>query len=94
MNAVCGALRLHPDDNVAVALAGVRPGDCVNAGGDLELRAIGEIRAGHKIALRRISAGASVVKYGATVGVATRDILAGEHVHAHNVESARLRGDR
>ncbi len=49
---------------------------------------------GHKFATRDIGKGTLVVKYGEPMGVATRDIKAGSHVHVHNVESSRGRGDR
>jgi len=45
------------------------------------------VPAGHKIALRDLEAGASVRKYGAVIGRSTRPIAAGEHVHAHNLET-------
>ena len=46
-----------------------------------------EIPAGHKYALRSISKGEYVVKYGEVIGKATQDILKGEWVHTHNVQS-------
>ena len=49
---------------------------------------------GHKFALRPIPAGGPVVKYGETVGLATEDIAAGQHVHVHNVEGIKGRGDK
>ena len=41
---------------------------------------------GHKFALTDIRAGEAVFKYGAPIGIATRDIRAGAHVHLHNLE--------
>ena len=35
----------------------------------------------------------NVVKYGHAIGVATKDIPTGAHVHTHNVASTRGRGD-
>lgn len=49
---------------------------------------------GHKVALVQIAAGDPVYKYGEVIGSATRAIEPGEHVHTHNVESNRARGDR
>ncbi|WP_111559405.1 UxaA family hydrolase [Paracoccus sediminilitoris] len=40
--------------------------------------------AGHKIARAGIAQGQTVVKYGQTIGYATADIAAGDHVHSHN----------
>ena len=45
------------------------------------------IPSGHKYALCDIAAGDYVVKYGEVIGRATKDILAGEWVHTHNLKS-------
>ena len=42
---------------------------------------------GHKYALRDISAGEDIIKYGNPIGHATVDIKKGEHVHTHNVKT-------
>lgn len=46
-----------------------------------------QIPAGHKYALRSISKGEYVIKYGEIIGRATADIAEGEWVHTHNVKS-------
>jgi altronate dehydratase small subunit len=48
---------------------------------------------GHKIALKAMPMGSDVVKYGVVIGRAVRPIERGEHVHVHNIESLRGRGD-
>jgi altronate dehydratase len=79
-------------DNVATALEPLEPGRIVaRDSGALTVR--DAIPRGHKVALTRIAPGASVVKYGSSIGVATEEILPGAHVHTHNVSSARGRGD-
>jgi altronate hydrolase len=50
-----------------------------------ELRATSHVPAGHKIAVREIEAGASVVRYGCSIGKAITAIHTGEHVHSHNL---------
>jgi altronate dehydratase small subunit len=45
------------------------------------------------VALRPIEAGELVLKYGQTIGRAGARIEPGEHVHVHNVEGTRGRGD-
>ncbi|MDP2858510.1 MAG: UxaA family hydrolase [Bacillota bacterium] len=87
-----GILVIDPRDNVAVALASVEPGMTLQAG-DTMVRALDTIPAGHKIALRDIPAGAPVIKYGEAIGRAKASILAGSHVHVHNLDSLRGRGD-
>lgn len=84
-------LRLDPADNVAVAVTALRAGEVVELpGASVTVRE--PIRFGHKLALGPIPAGAPVRKYAETIGLASATIAAGEHVHVHNVVSARLPG--
>ena len=46
------------------------------------------------MAVSPIAAGATVYKYGQPIGIASRDISPGQHVHVQNLESDRGRGDR
>ena len=75
---------LHEDDNVAVALRSLAAGEHVDVGGH-RVRVLADITAGHKIATRYIGSGVLICKYHQTIGVSQREILAGEHVHVHNV---------
>ena len=43
----------------------------------------------HKLAACDIAKGQPIVKYGEHIGLAARDIKAGEHVHCHNLEEHR-----
>lgn len=79
-------------DNVATALEPLGAGrELTLGGGTLLVREA--IPSGHKIALRPIAAGEVVIKYGSPIGTARTAIEAGQHVHVHNVVSARGRGD-
>jgi altronate dehydratase small subunit len=49
---------------------------------------------GHKIALVDIEADQPVIKYGEVIGLATEKIARGQHVHVHNVEGLKGRGDQ
>ena len=42
---------------------------------------------GHKYAIKPISKGENVIKYGSPIGHATCDIAEGEHVHTHNLKT-------
>jgi len=75
-------LRLHPEDDVGVALVDLAPGASPGHGAP---PAREPVPAGHKIALRAVEAGAAVRKYGQVIGEASRGIAAGEHVHVHNL---------
>ena len=80
---------IHPKDNVAVALRKLAAGEKAAAKGIDEFNVVEEIPASHKIALRNISAGEEIIKYGETIAVSKRDIKIGEWVHTHNLESQR-----
>ena len=76
------ALQIHSDDIVAVAIGNLAAGAQPDPDGPVLLEAIAR---GHKFALRPIRSGEAIVKYGAVIGHAMRDIAAGEHVHGHNL---------
>jgi altronate hydrolase len=78
------ALRLHADDDVAVALMPLPPGRKVTVDG-LTVRAAAPIPPGHKLALRAVEAGRPVRRYGQVIGFATAPIAPGDHVHSHNL---------
>jgi altronate dehydratase small subunit len=90
-------LILNPKDNVATAL---RPLDkdeaiLVEIGGKTEhLLSAQPVPSGHKVALKNIKRGETIIKYGEIIGVASVDIKKGEHVHIHNVEGLKGRGDK
>lgn len=91
-------LHIDPRDNVAVALRQLDAGSkvCVEKrdGSVVEITLRADIPFGHKFAVEKIRAGNHVIKYGEVIGMATRDIEPGDHVHTHNVESLRGRGDK
>ena len=53
-----------------------------------------DIPYGHKLALCSIESGVDIIKYGESLGEATKAISPGEHVHVHNLDSKRGRGDK
>jgi altronate dehydratase len=71
---------LAAQDDVAILIDQAEPGTAV-----LGVEARDPIPSGHKMALHALAAGAIVCKYGQPIGVAVRDIAAGEHVHTHNL---------
>lgn len=85
------ALRLQPNDNVAVATKGVPMGAPVDTGpGTTPVVTRDRIEMGHKVAISPIRKGCPVRKYGQTIGFATSDIEVGDWVHTHNVEAGTL----
>jgi len=75
-------IRLHANDNVLIARSDLTLGQQLE---DLGVRVRAQVPAGHKIAARAIARGEQVKKYDTVIGVADRDIAAGEHVHSHNL---------
>jgi altronate dehydratase len=82
-------LQLAPEDNVAVAKTTIPAGESILIGGQ-PVVCDQALPTGHKIAIAPIAAGNKVLKYGAPIGSATRDIRPGEYVHTHNVKSDYL----
>ncbi len=73
---------LNIQDNVAVALTNLSPGDMIDPGGMISNA---NVPAGHKIAICGIKARDPVRKYGQIIGFASNDIQQGDHVHIHNL---------
>lgn len=79
------------EDCVGTALGGIHKGLVQMRGKGAEglpdICVIEDIPFGHKFAVRDIAKGDPIIKYGAVIATAVKDIKAGEHVHLHNVES-------
>ncbi len=88
------AILLDPADDVATALRALSAGQWVRVqgpAGTLSVQVRENIALCHKLALRPMAAGQPVRKYGEVIGVASQAVAAGEHVHIHNLKSARAR---
>ena len=79
-------LLLSPLDNVFVLRGAVEAAEEIFVGG-VRVAFKNRIGLGHKLARTKIPAGEKVLKYGAPIGSATRDISIGEHVHISNLKS-------
>ena len=79
-------IRLGPEDNVLVLATGLAGGTRLTVDG-IEVTLPQPLGLGHKVAAREISAGETIVKYGAPIGVATEAIAPGAHVHVQNMRS-------
>ncbi len=76
-------IRIHPSDNVAVALEQISKGETLRIA-ETDVTAAEDIPRGHKLALTQIAKGAPVIKYGNEIALATTDIAQGSWVHTHN----------
>ncbi len=80
---------IHSSDNVGVALITLSEGVRATAKGQEPFIVLENIPASHKVALRDISAGEEIIKYGEIIAVSTKEIKKGQWVHTHNLESER-----
>ena len=55
----------------------------------LRMGASQDVPLGHKIALTNMARGDTVLKYNEPIGKATKAIKKGDHVHTHNLKTAR-----
>lgn len=76
-------LQLSPEDNVAVALRTLKPGEILFE--QSPVSSAERVMKGHKVALVDIARGEKISKYAQLIGLASCDIKAGEHVHTHNL---------
>ncbi|HEV7993187.1 MAG TPA: altronate dehydratase family protein [Gemmatimonadaceae bacterium] len=80
------SVRVHPDDDVAVAVDPLEPGDVVGVGA-APVTVREAVPAGHKVALHAMHAGDVVHKYGWAIGKLTADVGAGGWIHSHNLKT-------
>ena len=79
-------LKINSSDNVCVALEPMSTGDTINIEGR-EITILNDVDTGHKVAIRDIQENEDITKYGYPIGHATSEILAGSHVHTHNIKT-------
>ena len=80
-------IRINESDNVAVALKPLGKDFEIQAGDGVPVKTLEDIPAGHKVALKDISEGEDIIKYGYRIGIATKDIPAGSWIHTHNIRT-------
>ena len=82
-------------DSVAVAVVeGIEPKAGLNAwimdeDRTITVDAVQAIPIGHKVALKDMEVGDTVVKYGVDMGKVVVPIKKGEHAHVHNIKTKR-----
>jgi (2R)-sulfolactate sulfo-lyase subunit alpha len=64
---------------------------CVITEDNSELRAVNnqDVPIGHKVALKDLAVGDTVIKYGHDIGRVVAPIRKGDHVHTHNLKTKR-----
>ncbi len=85
----------HHEDNVGVVVVEELTAGtdmlCVvtHDNSDFKLTAQADIPIGHKVALKDLSEGDTVIKYGEDIGKMVGPAAVGQHVHTHNCKTKR-----
>jgi|SRR5699024_3444033 len=85
-------IKLSIKDNVVTLLEDAEVGQLLEIGHQ-SIKIKEKVKFGHKIAIKNISPGENIMKYGEVIGAATYKIEEGHHAHVHNIESLRVRHD-
>jgi altronate hydrolase len=83
------ALKLHPDDNVLIALRDLRKGEAVEVDGH-SFSLASDVPAKHKFAVAEMGPGDSIFMYGVLVGKATQPIPRGSVLNVLNIRHDAL----
>ena len=92
-----GILLHEADDDVGVTAMDLKAGEEVQAV-TLEgepvttIQLVDDVPLGHKVAMRAMAAQKHIIEYGRPIGYASQEIVAGAHVHVHNIKSLRWAG--
>lgn len=78
-------LKIHPTDNVAVALVNISAGETIDFDNDT-IHILSDVKAKHKIALNKLNAGDRITMYGVLVGTANGIIEKGDVLTTENVK--------
>ena len=81
-------------DTVGVAVVDVKAGQALegrslDTNETVRAKASMDIPLGHKVALKDMKVGDTVIKYGVDVGKVVAPIKVGQHAHVHNIKTKR-----
>ncbi len=87
---------VHDEDDSegVVVVEGVKAGDemsgwIMDQDKDITFKAASDIPIGHKLAIRPLAEGDTVIKYGIDIGRVVAAIGIGEHAHVQNIKTKR-----
>jgi len=89
-----GILIHEVTDDVGVAVMDLKAGDEIAVvsleGEDVKtIKLVTDVPLGHKVAMIDMPVDKHVMEYGRAIGYVSDAIVAGEHVHTHNIKSLR-----
>lgn len=91
------AIRISAEDSCVTVTAPAARGDAVRypeeGGRTVQFLANEDLPIYHKAAVADIPKGGFVYKYGEKIGIATRDIHVGDHIHTHNLKPVGSTGE-
>jgi len=92
-----GILLHEADDDVGVTAMDLKAGQVVQAvtlEGDpvAQIELVDDVPLGHKVSMRDMASQKHIIEYGRPIGYAAMEIVAGAHVHTHNIKSLRWAG--
>lgn len=79
-------IRIHPGDNVAVALSPLVKGQVITVADDM-VTLTEDIPQGHKFTLRSLEKDEQIIKYGCPIGILKEAVQPGTWVHTHNLKT-------
>ncbi|WP_085523763.1 UxaA family hydrolase [Tuberibacillus sp. Marseille-P3662] len=79
-------IRIHDDDSAFITLKAQSKGTTLVVGNS-KITLKEDVPQGHKVALKPISKGEDIYKYGYPIGIATEAIGSGEWIHSHNMKT-------
>jgi (2R)-sulfolactate sulfo-lyase subunit alpha len=84
----------HADNVGVVVVEDLQPNTdmlCVitHDNSDFRMKANAAVPIGHKVALKDLKVGDTVIKYGQDIGKVVAPIKKGDHVHTHNLKTKR-----
>lgn len=86
MTSHLAVLRIHPNDNICVALHPMEAGTEIVCG-SIQFVLAHDIRLGAKLALMPMAAGTIILKFGEPIGNLSEDVELGSYIHTHNLKS-------
>lgn len=79
-------IKIHPNDNVAVALCLLPAGKEISVSGET-ITLSDDIPQGHKFTLCALKEGGQIIKYGCPIGILKDSVRSGAWVHTHNLKT-------
>jgi len=81
------AVLINEQDNVAVAIRAIKAGETITGVAGVKVKATADVMKNHKVAIKAVAAGEPIVKYGESIGLASKDVNPGDWVHTHNLKA-------